>query len=154
PRRRSRGSADLRAAARELPAADPPGQEAVRKRIGLLVRELAEEVEVTALVGLEYVLEEERTVAAPVLGTRCRGVLESPPAPARGPPQVEAPPRDVEHDWVPVLDSSQRPAGCRLGRDVEDDRPEGSATHPRIRDANEIGDATAQQLLRNWQLPP
>src|SRR5437868_4131616 len=80
----------------------------------------AEEVEVTAFVGLEDVVEEERAVAASVCASR---LLEAGQATADllyWDVEIKSSVGDIENDWIAVLHDRERAARSGFGRDVED----------------------------------
>ena len=56
--------------------------------------------------------------------------------------------RDVEFDHIPVLNQRQCAAGSGFRGGVQDDGAVGRAAHPRIRNADHIGDALLQHLRR------
>src|SRR5207302_6393928 len=87
---------------RESPAADPAGEEPERRALGRLACACPQEVEVTALVRLQHVLEVERAVAAPVLGLDRAELGEARGHLGRLHLEVEPLLLHVEHDRVAV----------------------------------------------------
>ena len=61
---------------------------------------------------------------------------------------------DVEHDLVAGLHSCERATGRGLGRDVEDDGPEGRATHPRVGNPDHVANAFLEEPLGHRQHSP
>src|SRR5512132_2954141 len=104
-----------------------------------------QEIEVRALVGLQYVIEIELPVAS---GERCFRFLPflfSPLNLAGRNQKVQFPLRDIEFNDVAVLDQRQHAAcGC-LRRSVQHDRAVGRSAHARIRDAHHVRDALLEE---------
>src|SRR5712691_5853355 len=107
-----------------------------------------EEIEVRAFVRLQHVIE----IQAPVAARERRLGLFPFPAPLRELivryEQLQPALRDVELDFVAVLDERERAARRGLGRDVQHHRSVRRAAHARVRDANHVGDAALQEFRR------
>src|SRR6267143_3145035 len=98
-----------------------------------------EKVEIRAFVCLQHVVE----IPAPV-APRERGLRLFPfPAPLRElllrNKELEPALRDVELDFVAVLDECEHAARRGFRRDVQHHRSVGGAAHARVRDANHVG---------------
>src|SRR5258708_3499285 len=63
---------------------------------------------------------------------------------------IELPFIGVEFDQVAVANQAERPADCRLRRDVKDNGPERGATHPSVRNAHHVLDPN--QFLRDREI--
>src|SRR5579885_588921 len=117
---------------------EPAAPSSPAKRCAVLPpRRLAQEIEVTALIGAENLVAVEAGIAARRarrdrrLALCQRGGIDE---------EVEAALADAEANPVAVADEAERAAARGVGRHMEDDGAIGGAAHPRIGDAHHVLD--------------
>ena len=115
---------------------------------------VAKDAEVTALVGLENMLQKQGSVAAAVLWLRQSSLRQAAVDLRLRQVEIESASLDVEDDRVTILHDEERPTYRRLGRHVKDDRSKCSPAHPSIGDPHHVGHATLEELRRDRDLSP